>query len=137
MAQMAASGKAFISGMFTVPNDATTYKLEFGRSFGKYLYFIELADESKTALINSGSSKSKAVAYTGVYPKPAINGGVINYCSTVSRYTPSDGSSTGSSTNAYTVADSYISNNVKDVDVDGNYQFIEGYTYKYFVVSME
>lgn len=44
MTQMA-SGADFVKGTFTVPNDVATYTINFGKTYSKYLYMVEMTDE--------------------------------------------------------------------------------------------
>ena len=73
MAQMAA-GAQFVKGSFTVPNDALAYyTLDFGKSFSRYLFLVEMDNASKTMLSNSGISANRIYAEQGIFPMPSIN----------------------------------------------------------------
>lgn len=71
MGQMA-SGARFVKGTYTVPSSGTA-KLEFGKAFNKYMFFIEMADESKTILMNSGETGNRTFAVIGCYPMPSVD----------------------------------------------------------------
>lgn len=137
MAQMALSGKDYVSGTFTAPDADTTYKIEFGKTFNHYLYFIEMTDESKADFVASSDTHVRTYAWMGVYPKPVLNNAEYGYGSYTFRYKPSTQEKSGSVTSAYTVASSYITNNVRALNADATNYFIRGYSYKYTVVSLD
>ena len=58
MAQMA-NGAQFVKGTFTAPNSGNRYTLEFGKTLSKYLFFIEMTDNSKTTLLGTGLSGAR------------------------------------------------------------------------------
>ena len=69
MAQMAQGiqGANYAKGSFTT-GTRSTHKLEFGKTFSKYLYWIEMTDASKTQLMNSGQTAAKMYSCFGMYP---------------------------------------------------------------------
>ena len=55
-----AKGAEVIKGSFTVPADYTgNYTINFGKSFSRYVYIIEMTDESKAALAQRGENSNK------------------------------------------------------------------------------
>ena len=85
------TGAQFVKGTFTVPNDADSYTIQFGKTISKYLFLIEMTDGSKSALINSGQSGLKTYSAQGIYPIPAINNvSPSNLAALYERYDPSN-----------------------------------------------
>ena len=85
LAQMAQGiqGANYAKGSFTT-GTGSTHKLDFGKTFSKYMYLIEMADASKTALMNSGQSSAKMYACFGMYPSAEFDSSHSannNYCS--------------------------------------------------------
>lgn len=63
-----ASGASYASGTFTTDDSAASHTINFGKTFSKYLYLIEMTGESKTALMNSGQTSAKMFSSIGTYP---------------------------------------------------------------------
>ena len=83
-------GSCVVTGTFTAEQQSgNTYKLEFPGTYGSYLLLVEMTEESKAALIDSGNTATKMFAFQTVYPTPKIDdanasGGILSY-----RVTPS------------------------------------------------
>ena len=137
MAQMAASGANFVNGTFTVPGNASSYTLDFGKSFSKYLYFVEMTDASKTSLIGTGINALKAFGYVGIYPNLSINGGSYTPNSMYARYNPSSNVISGSSLSASSYSESSITFPVAAVDGTSITTLYRNYAYNYFVVEIK
>lgn len=131
------TGKDFVSGTFTCPDEDTTYKIQFGKTFSKYLFLIELSDDSKTALVNSGSSYARPFAYIGVYPKLGMNNLTVDYNIVPNRYKSSTNEVTIGNSSALTTTGTYIEGTVRAVNSNAANYFIRGYSYKYTVVSLD
>lgn len=136
-----ANGADYIKGAFTVPNDASSYILNFGKTFASYLFLIEMDDTSKTTLVGSGESGNKLYAESGIYPLPSINNtnpspmyiyerinpstqdvsATYGY-GAVSSSAPADGTKITFSCGALTAGTSYL---------------YRGYTYKYYIVAIK
>ena len=137
MAQMA-RGKDFITGTFTCPDSDTSFTIEFGKTFNNYLFLIEMTDAQKTALVNSGSSASLSIAFTGVYAKRSINNVNVAGNTLCHRYKASDGTQTSSSTSNLTCGTTSIKNNVRQTSASNPHiNFIRGYSYNFIVVSLD
>ena len=133
-----AKGKKFVSGTFTC-GEETTRRIEFGQTFNKYLYLLELTDESKQALIDSGISYTKTYAWAGIFPRCLINGKTSNANSIGFRYTPETDETITGSTGVITLQSDYFEGYVRALSVSTgptNY-LIRGYSYNYIVVSLD
>lgn len=139
IAQMA-SGADYVSGEYTVP-DTGDVIFSFGKTFNKYFYYLEMTDESKEDLMDSGINAIRTFCTCGVYPQPKVNNVEItgnryqNY-----RVTPSTGEVTssvnGSSSPISSIDSQSITFNASDFS-SGAYILYRGSTYKYFVVEMK
>lgn len=99
MAQMAA-GAQFVKGSFTVPNDASKYTINFGKSFSKYILFIEADSTSKQTILDSGINASRAYAVLAIYPTMTIGETsahkyVYNRIHTINKTVTLDGNNNG------------------------------------------
>ena len=130
------SGKEFVSGTFTT-GQSSTYTLNFGKSFNRYMYLIEMTDSSKTNLENSGQTSAKMYACCGIYPSPAFNDDVpfganvmISYRIIPSTSQQNTSASTASMDNSsITMTNNNFSN--------GANVFYKGESYKYIVISLD
>lgn len=134
---MAHLGANFIKGSFTVPSDAgSAYTLNFGKAFSKYLFFIEIDDESKTELYNTSLVGRRAYTFLGKYPAPKINSidnPTVCFCHT---YIPSTGALSTSSANV-TLANNSITFPCIGTSSNNQGAVIKELTYNYFVCEME
>ena len=85
MAQMA-SGARFVKGTITIPDSGSFYEINIGKTFNKYIVYIEATEESKTQIINNTDNNSKSWALFEVYPRPKINGKTFGFLT--GRYNP-------------------------------------------------
>lgn len=128
-----AGGAQYENGTFTT-GTASPFIVNFKKSYSKYLIYIEMTEESKTAYVNAGEDASRAYAFCGVYPAPIINNGDPSGKSMLSiRYNPAQNvyrydyaGLTGQSSNSIT-----IPNN------NGQNTLMKGYSYNYYVVEMK
>jgi len=133
-----ASGAKFVSGSFTVPNDASTYTINFEKTFARYIFICEMSDTSKASLLNSGQNANKTYILMGIYPTPGIsNYNPTNQC-LFSRINPT----------STDVAMSASGNFVSNIDessitlaadaVSGSlYRVYRGYEYNYYIVEIK
>ena len=138
MAQMA-SGANYVSGTFTVPDDETsTYTLNFGKTFSKYLFFIELTDASKTIVINSGASNYRPFCLVGSYPQPQINN-VVVYGGIAWTYTPSSHSYSNGrfTTSSKNFTETSMKFATDDVTGTATSALLKGCTYNYYIVEIK
>ncbi len=67
------TGARFVKGSFTVPNEGSSiFRLDFGKTFSKYILFIEADSTSKQTILDSGINASRAYALTAIYPTMQI-----------------------------------------------------------------
>lgn len=140
MAQMAQAvqGANYAKGTFTT-DDNGTYTLSFGKTFSSYLYYIEMTDESKTALHNTGQNSARMYACLGIYPKNKFNGNNYPYNAySAYRVNPStDEMSLSTSTQASAIDGSSISFNNTAITASGANNLYRGYSYNYYIVEIK
>lgn len=135
MGQMAGGAK-FIKGSFTVPSNATSYMLDFGKSFAKYLYIIEADATSKSEIVNSAQAYQKTYAMFGIYPNTAINNAEYNANTAYLRITPSTGVTVSSVNNANPAASS-ITISASALTTNSANALYRGLTYNYYIVEIK
>ena len=136
IAQMA-KGAEVIKGTFTTPSSGTSYTLEFGKSFNRYFYLIEMTNETKTALIQSGVNANQCFAVHGLYPVPKVNNNSVSDNSYFSsRINPSTSAIVGTVATSTGTDDSSIKMNVADFGGAANALY-KSCTYDYIVVSLD
>lgn len=133
-------GAEVVKGSFTVSPSAivdNTFTINFGKTFSKYLYLIEMTEESKATLLSSGQTADRMYSAIGVYPIPQINN-TTPYNSFLSvRVKPSTSetsiSAPGSSSESAT--GSTITFPVSNLG--GVNQLYRDYSYNYTIVSLD
>lgn len=136
MGQMA-SGANFVKGTYAVPSSGTT-KIEFGKTFNRYMYFIELTDDSKTALLNSGENGNRTFAICGIYPMPSANDESPSYCGFTYRINPTTGAQSASSTNSVISVIDESSITFPRASFSGGVNYLyTNCTYNYFIVEIK
>lgn len=139
MAQMAQTiqGANYASGTFTTGN-TSTYTLEFGKTFSKYLYYIEMTDDSKTALKNSEQTSAKMYACLGIYPRNEFDENLYPYDAYAAyRVVPSsDEMSLSTSAQASAIDGSSITLTNNAISSGAN-NLYRGYSYNYYIVEMK
>lgn len=131
-----ASGADFIKGSFTTGN-ASGYLISFGKTFSKYIYFVEMTEESKATLMASGQDAAKMVACCGIYPRVMVSdvpvaNGFVSY-----RVNPTT-SSTSQSTSA--VPSSIDNTSIvlpNSAITGGSNSLYRGYSYNYYIVEIK
>ena len=137
MAQMA-NGAQFVKGTITTDNNNSTYTINFGRTFNNYLFYIEMTDASKTALINYGSTYAKMYACCGMYPAPQIGEATIGQTMISRRYKASDGIVDSSAAGIYNIGNDFITLANTAVSSSSNPNgFMKGYSYNYYIVEIK
>lgn len=135
MAQMA-SGAQFIKGNFTT-DTSSTHTISFGRTLSKYLYYIEMTDDSKAALHNSGQTSAKMYACLGMYPANGFNGSSAPNWYMSYRANPSTNEISSSSTAvASAISNSSITLGLNAITGGAN-SLYRGYSYNYYIVEIK
>ena len=134
-----ARGAEVLKGSFSVPADYTgNYIINFGKSFSRYIYIIEMTDESKTALAQTGENNNKTYARLGLYPPFEIEGLRPNNSSHMStRINPSTQAimSTVATTNG--ISSYAIAIATGDVTQTSANLLYLGYSYNYTIISLD
>lgn len=134
-----AKGAEVINGSFTVPANGTyNYTIEFGKSFNKYIYIIEMTEESKLQLMQTGIDANKGYARLGIYTPFSINGlSSPNTMHLSSRYNPSAetamstvATANGIDSSSITIANGPVTSNSANI-------LYNGYSYNYTIVSLD
>ena len=132
-----ASGAQFVKGTFTAPNNVDSYTINFGKTLSKYLYYIEMTDESKTVLHNSGQTSAKMYACYGIYPATVFNGSSINNYYMSHRVVPSSGELNVSSNAILKAVDgSSVTIGLAAITGGAN-NLYKDYTYNYYIVEIK
>lgn len=139
MMALMANGAEVIKGSFTVENDGSVYKrVQFPKTINKYLYYVEMDENSKEALMQTGINGNKAYACFGIYPMIDIEDVTQPFVSSAFRINPSTKTPGVISTSDY----------VKNIDntgfeiqqgtySSGVYYVYYGSTYNYVIVSLD
>ena len=135
MTQMT-SGAQYIKGTFTIPsNGSGAYTIDFGKTFASYLFLIEMTDDSKTMLMNTGITSARTFAFIGTYPIPRINNSNDNYVAMCKRVSPSTGECGATYISTMTCSSTSISNPCGSTN-NANY-FYRDYSYNYYIVEIK
>ena len=133
-----ATGKDFVSGTITCPNEDTQIQIDFGKTFNHYLFILEMTDDSKSALVASQTSGTASIAFIGVYPKRTINSVTVNSNMISERYIASSNTQTSGGTNVISCSSTYLKANVRAItEATLQSYLIRGYSYNYTVVSLD
>lgn len=136
MGQMA-NNERCVSGNFTVPDGISTYKISIGKTINNYVWYVEMSEVSKSALMATGSSANKAYAFLGKYPQPQID-----------NKSPSSTSFWAFRVNPSTQGINTLIGYVSGIDntgitigvagIDGAANaLVKGYTYNYYIYEIE
>ena len=131
-----ASGAKYISGTFTVPSSGSNYTVNFGETFGSYLFLLEMTDESKASVLSSGSTYARAYAYIGIYPRRSINN-TPSQSILYDRYNPSTSASSYDALTGTQLSLSSITLDIIGMTASGAASLVKGCTYNYVVVSLD
>lgn len=133
-------GIEVVKGTFTVYPDQivdNTYTINFGKTFSKYLYLIEMTEESKTTLLSSGQTSDRMYSCMGTYPIPQINNITPSYNFLSVRVKPSTSSTsvTAPSSSSGVATSSTIT--FPTSNLNGANQLYRNYSYNYTIVSLD
>lgn len=131
-------GAYYVKGTFTVPSDASSFTLNFGKTFSKYLFFIEMTERSKEdILVDTSLSGRRAYSFIGEYPKTAV-ANKTNNTVFIYTYIPSTESVSSSTTTITTFVqtESSITNVCYSVVSNVQTTFVRGASYNYYVVEI-
>ena len=133
-----ASGAQYVKGMITVAQGAEC-TINFGKTFSRYLYFIEMNDASKTTLLASGESGAKSYARCGVVPSVAIGNVDAGLSYWSQRINPATSEQTYSAISNYVVNATGSSITFKSANSisSGAHYLYAGYTYNYYIVEIK
>ena len=136
MAQMAQNGAEYLKGTITIPNDGSSYTFNYGKSFGSYMIFLEMTDDSKTAVLNSGSTYARSYSYIGIYPRRSINN---TPCESLlaQRYNPSSSTSSYGALTGNQLGTSSLTLPAANITASGWDALVKGLTYNYVIVSLD
>ena len=128
-------GAEIIKGSFTTNNNAT-YTINIGKALDKYLFIIEMTDESKSDLLSTGQTSAKMYACAGMYQTPEINKIRPEDCILSYRVVPTTGvtSYSGSTINGINDSSMTFTNNTPQ---NGANVLYRGYTYNYMILPID
>ena len=134
LAQMA-KGVEIIKGSFTTNNNGT-YTINIGKTLNRYLFFIEMTDDSKSDLLLTGQTSAKMLACEGLYQTPEINNSRPEDCVLSFRVVPTTGVTSYSSSTINNIDGSSITftNNTPQ---NGANVLYRGYTYNYIIIPID
>lgn len=139
IAQMA-NGADFVKGTFTVPSDASSpYIVSFGKTFEKYLFYVEMIDEDKETLTGLTSiSGQRGYGFVGMYPDFEINEQKDNQSALVHTIAPSTGTASRTSANFNQYGSStQLGLICGNISTNASGRVYQGYSYKYYVVEIK
>lgn len=135
--QRMSQGIEIIRGSIT-PDTTPNCTISIGKTLTKYMYLIELTDDSKTALLSSGISSNRTYAMIGMYPPATIGTYAQSNMYATYRVNPSSG--------AISVATANAANNTSGSQIEigsgepasaGANYLMKGYTYNYTIIPLE
>ena len=136
IAQMA-SGAKVVKGSFTCPSSGNSYTIQFGKTFSKYLYLIEMTEASKTTLSSSGVNANQVYALLGAYPSPKINNIELSDKTGASfRINPSSQTAFNTTATVSNIGTSSIEIGIANMGASGNAVYKE-LSYNYTIVSLD
>ena len=139
IAQMG-KGAEVITGTVQVPAQGTgNVIINFGKSFSRYLYVIEMTDSSKQVLMQSGYNSNKGYGRVGIYPTLEINDKSIGSTSHLSfRVNPAQETLVGTAATAIGIDESSIMIGQTDFYENASANALyNGFTYNYTIVSLD
>ena len=130
-------GVEVIKGSFTVPSNATSYTLSFGKTLSGYLFQVEASADSKTAIMSSGSTYARTIVWTGYWPKKTIGGNTFNDIILANRVQPSTGTMSNGVPSPSICSDSGLTFSTVGVMESGWAAVVKGETYDYIVIPLD
>ena len=139
MAQAKKASPSFITGTFTPTTDGETITISFGKKIEKYIAFIGLNAESRTALGVADLQKTKAYEYLVYYKWDSVGLTEFNAKNGVCtvRYNGTTDSMSNSSSALDSITDEVITKKAYDASSNRNSDFLVGYTYEYAIVPIQ
>lgn len=137
LAQMAVSSLNYIKGQFTAVQDENDqFTLNFGKTFSRYLIFIEATDSAKSTIASYTGGGRKLYSTLAVYPGLNFSNNLDNYKACFS-YAPSTEAFNReySSTNI-TLDSSKAVFNCRALSFNSPVSLYDGLTYDYFIVEV-
>ena len=125
-------GSAALTGTFAT-NNASTYTFDFGKTLDRYFYLIEMTDDAKNALMQSGESSAKMYAMYGVYPMPAMGESAPAANMISVRVNPSTSELSVSASTSITISGSAITMSNNSFSNGANVWY-KNQTYKYTLI---
>lgn len=124
------AGAEYAKGTFTVPNEGSRYTLNFGKTFSKYFFLLEVTDESMQSILNSGETAFRSFEVYGKYQKST------NAHTTYVRVNPSTSvtDATVASNIGCEESDLYFTPRI--ISYGANYIY-QGLTYNYYIVEIK
>ena len=139
IAQMA-NGADFVKGTFTVPSDASSpYIVSLGKTFDKYLFYIEMTDEDKETLTGLTSiTGQRGYGFVGKYPDFEINEQTDNQGTLAHTIAPSTGNASRTSANFNQYGTStQLGLICGGINTNASGRIYQGYSYNYYVVEIK
>lgn len=130
------TGAQFVKGTFTVPDSGSTYTLNFGKSFSKYLIIIEATSESKSTIMDSGLTSARSYAFRGMYSGFQIGEGTDANQGELSRVVPTTNVTSNAFISTWTLTQSSITFPTIDLASAQHYLYY-GLTYNYYIVEIK
>ena len=130
------SGAEYVSGSFTCPSSGSSYELSFGKTFTKYLLFIEATDGAKTSIMSSGQSGARSYAIWGSYPKLSIGNTESAITTLLNRVNPSTSATDVGKTTGFTYTGSSVTCPMGALTSGANYVYRD-LTYNYYIVEIK
>lgn len=132
------TGANYVKGSFTTPNTGSSYTLEFGKSFSKYIFLIEADDDAKDTIKNSGYNANKTYSFFGIRPTRSIGTTETNWNTILSRINPSSPSSASSLSTSTVFTDSSITIGCYDLSTSGaTSSLYRNMKYNYWIFEIE
>lgn len=127
----------YVAGTFTVGDNEVSHTISFGKSFDSYLFIVELTDESKTTVMNSGINANKAFAFIGIYPNVQVGNEEVSGSTFVFRVNPSSGSAASTYISGFERTASTLKQYCSALSESNQNMYYKGLTYKYAALSLD
>ena len=135
--QRMSQGVEIIKGSIT-PSTTPNCVISIGKTLTKYMYLVELTDDSKTALLASGISSNRTYALIGMYPPANIGNYSQSLMYATYRVNPSSGAISVATANAAAnTSGSQIEIGSGAPSSAGANYMMTGYTYKYTIIPLD
>lgn len=137
LAQMAVSSLNYIKGQFTAVKDENNkFTLNFGKTFSRYLVFIEATASAKSSIASYTGGGRKTYSMLAVYPGLNFSNNLDDYKASFS-YAPSTEAFNREFSNANITLDSSKAVfNCRALSFNLPVALYDGLTYDYFIVEV-